>query len=71
MRVILSKDQARYLLLDTKMELVRSCFYIGMGIDEIRKYVIAGPFAEQEVEALIRTAYQLGMTEDDVVVVKE
>lgn len=71
MKVILNADQASELrFVDNKL-LVRSCFYLGMGILQIKPLIYGGPLYSAEREYMVDTAKMLGMTDADEVIVND
>jgi len=70
MRVIITKVQAKKLRYYENPDFVRACFYLGMGTIQIADFRNQ-PFRELLMESHIDSAIDMGMTAEDIVVVRE
>jgi len=70
MRVLITKQQSRNLKFNQNPTFVRACFFLGMGTMQIAE-IMNLPFHDELIESYIDSAMRMGMSDTDVVVIKE
>lgn len=70
MKIQISREQAERLKFEQYPDFIRACFYLGIGMLEMRQ-IIDDPFSEAVIEATIDAAIDMGMDETDIVYIRE
>lgn len=69
MIVSISKRQADRIGFYTNPDFVRACFYLGIGMEEMRE-CIRDVYASELMGSIVESAISMGMTDSDVVIVR-